>query len=184
MKVALHNSYVEYVCFMGITEKYPKWFQKEIYNNVLVDEDRYTFYVPEDLRSPDYHEKVLIEDYSVFIRKPNGEIFVTNFDIFNELYITFEYNAFTNSGLAAFEPDTIEYVECHPGILSAGYPDWFYDYFTEAVNFPEETIFMHDNGGVSVDHHCVFLCNKYGEIKHMEYRKFLKYYNPEPRLFK
>src|SRR5690606_38554608 len=137
-------------------------------------------------------------DYSVFLRKPNGEIFVTDYDIFSELYISFRYDAFTNSGLAALENDCIEYVECHGGVLTAEYPAWFYEYFTEVVNFPDkETIYSYDTdkqhlvyehglfsvnpkGEVSVDQHCVFLRNKYGEIRGLLYDDFLKHYDPNP----
>lgn len=184
---------------MGMTENYPRWFEKIIDDAIFMDESRYTFYVDKLERRPDYYEKILIEDYSVFIRKPNGEVHVTDYDIFAELYRAFRYDSFTNSGLAAFEEDCIDYVECSPGILSAGYPDWFYEYFTEAINFPqdEETIYFYDEekhcltakrgtlvvplkGEASVTKHCVFLRNKFGEIRGMDYDDFIKHYDPQP----
>jgi hypothetical protein len=199
MRAALRGSYVEYVLFIGVTERYPLWFQAELYDSVYMDENRYTFYVPMHERTPDYYEKTLVEDYSVFLKKPNGDIHVTDYDIFNDLYVSFKSDTFTNSGLAAFEQDCIEYVECRPGVISSGYPDWFYEYFTEVLNFPkdEETIYLYDTdkhcltatrgsliatagGEASVKTHCVFLRNKYGEIRGMEYKDFLKYYDPDP----
>lgn len=199
MRVALRNSYVEFVIFSGITEKYPTWFEEELYECIYTDESRYTFWVPDGERRPDYYERQLVEDYSVFIRKPTGEIHVADYDVFQELYVTFRFDAFTNSGLAAFEEDCIEYVECRGGVLSREYPHWFYEYFTEAVNLPQgETIFFHDHhetfnnkrgpflevtedGQVSVDAHSVFLRNKFGEIRGMLYRDFLKYYDDNPK---
>src|SRR5437763_13558696 len=112
MRVALRGSYVEFVIFMGVTEKYPLWFEEELYECTYTDESRFTFWVPFNERNPDYYEKQLIEDYSVFLRKPNGEVHVTDYDIFTELYITFRYDAFTNSGRAALHEHCIEYVEC------------------------------------------------------------------------
>lgn len=203
MRVAFRDSYIEYVIFMGVTERYPSWFAEELYECTYTDESRYTFWVPIDERQPDYYEKQLVEEYSVFLRKPNGDIHVTDYDIFQDLYVTFRYDAFTNSGIAALEQDCIEYVECHPGILPAGYPEWFYAFFTEAFNFPEneETVFFYDadekslkasrgslvatagkHGEVDVVEHCVFLHNKYGEIKGLSYNEFLKYFDPNPQI--
>jgi hypothetical protein len=201
MKAALRDSYIEFVLFMGMTEKYPLWFEKEMEYTVFQDESRYTFWVPMGERRPDYHEKTLVEDYSVFLRKPNGEVFVTDYDVFRGMYTTFQYNAFTNSGIAAFDDDCIEYVECKAGVLPAGYPNWFYEYFTEAINFPPdgETIYFYDSdrhrltasrdsiivsvdGEASVTSHCVFLRNKFGEIRGMRYDDFIKYYDPRPQL--
>ena len=200
MRVALRGSYVEFVIFMGVTEKYPLWFEEELYECTYTDESRFTFWVPFNERNPDYYEKQLIEDYSVFLRKPNGEVHVTDYDIFTELYITFRYDAFTNSGLAALHEDCIEYVECQAGMLPAGYPEWFYAYFTEAFNYPQdgETFFSYDTnkhcltasrgsmeitagGEVTVTEHCVFLHNKYGEIRGMTYNQFLECYDPDPK---
>lgn len=201
MKAALRGSYVEFVIFMGVTEKYPSWFHKEIDKNVYLDESRYTFWIPQDERKPDYYEKTLVEDYSVFLRKSNGDIFVTDYDVFTDLYVSFKFNAFINSGLAALEADCIDYVECQGGTLADGYPEWFYEYFTEAVNYPkdEETFFFYDadknaltatrdsieitaGGDVRVTEHCVFLRNKFGEIRGMTYKDFLKYYDPDPKV--
>lgn len=182
MKAALRDSYIEFVTFMGITEKYPLWFEKELCDTIYMDEHRYTFWVPKEERKIDYYEKTLVEDYSVFLKKPNGDIFVTDYDIFSDLYTSFRYDAFTNSGIAAFNEDCIEYVECTGGLLTREYPVWFYEYFTEAVHFPQEqeSILIFEDGEVSVNTHCVFLRNKFGEIKGMLYDEFLKYYDPNP----
>lgn len=200
MRVALRDSYVEYVFFMGVTERYPLWFEEELYECTYTDEGRYTFWVPLDQRKPSYYEKQLVEDYSVFLRKPNGEVHVTDYDTFTDMYITFRYDAFTNSGIAALEQDCIEYVEAHAGKLVDGYPEWFYEHFTEAFNYPQDgkTFFFFDKdkriltasrdsmeitagGDVEVTEHCVFLRNKFGEIRGMTYNQFLKYYDPNPR---
>lgn len=199
MRAALRGSYIEYVLFMGVTEHYPKWFEKELYECIYTDENRYTLYVSPQERKPDYPEKILVEDYSVFLRKHNGDIHVTDYDVFNDLYSSFLYDSFTNSGFAALNEDCIEYVECRPGILSAGYPDWFYEFFTEALNFPqqEETIYFYDErvkqlvatdrslivdtgGEASVTTHCIFLRNRFGDIRGIKYDEFLKYYDPQP----
>lgn len=202
MRAALRNSYVQYVIFMGATEKYPSWFKKDIYNRIIINESNYAFWVYSDERTHDYYEKQLIEDYSVILRKPNGEIFVTDYDVFQELYIAFRYDSFTNSGIAALEEDCIEYVECQGGVLTDGYPTWFYEYFTEALNYPQDdkTFFFYDtnknsltasrdclkvtvgDGDVTVTEHCVFLRNKYDEIRGMTYDEFLKYYDPDPKI--
>lgn len=200
MRAALRDSYVEFVIFMGITEKYPLWFEKLLNKCAYTDESRFTFWVNKEERRPDYYEKQLIEEYSVFLRKSNGETHITTYDAFQNLYITFRHNAFTNSGLAAFEDDCIEYVECMGGVmLSVAYPEWFYEYFTEALNLPEDVTMLFSNdtkhrisinngpfleideyGGVSVDEHCVFLRNKHGEIKGMLFTDFEKYYDYDP----
>lgn len=203
MKAALRGSYMEFVIYNGVTEKYPLWFEEELYECIYTDESRYTFWVPADERGSDYYEKQLIEDYSVFLRKPNGEIHLTDYDVFSEMYETFRYDAFTNSGIAAFEEDCIEYVECIGGVLSRNYPIWFYEFFTEAVNLPQgETVYfnnVHDchlvdhnnrgpflevteDGQVSVDDHSVFLRNKFGEIRGMLYDDFIVYYDDNPEL--
>jgi hypothetical protein len=201
MKAALRGSYVEFVTFMGVTERYPPWFAEEIYDKVLINESNYAFWVYEHERTMDWYEKQLIEDYSVILRKPNGEFFVTDWDVFQDLYETFKYNVFTNSGIAALQEDCIDYVECQGGALSDGYPAWFYEYFTEALNYPEDekTFFFFDSekkelkasrecievtagGDVTVTEHCVFLHNKYGEIRGMRYDDFLKYYDPDPQI--
>lgn len=199
MKVALRGSYVEFVIFMGVNESYPRWFEKIIEESIVTDESNYTFYVDRLERRPDYYEKTLIEDYSVFIRKPDGEIFVTNYEVFSDLYVTFRFCLFSNSGIAAFEDDSIDYVECRPGGMPAGYPHWFYEYFTEAMHFPieSEVVLFHgeekemwqttakdlliDNDGfVTVLKHCVFLKNKFNEIRGIAYDDFIKYYDPTP----
>lgn len=201
MRVALRDSYVEYVYFMGVTERYPSWFQEELYECTFTDDSRFTFWVPCDQRTPDYYEKQLVEDYSVFLRKPSGEVHVTDYDTFQELYITFRYDAFTNSGIAALEQDCIEYVEAPAGKLVDGYPEWFYEFFTEAFNYPQDdkTFFFYDTdqhclkasrdsmeisvgGDVEVTEHCVFLRNKFGEVRGMTYEQFLRYYDPEPQI--
>lgn len=195
MKVALRGSYLEFVIFMGMTEGCPEWFAEEMYRCSYLDESRFTIWVSKDERRPDYHEKKLVEDFSVFLRKPGGEMFVTDLDLFTDLYTVFHYDAFTNSGIVAFNDDCIEYVECTGGVLIDEYPDWFYEYFTEAINLPNvETIFFMDkghrlisnmnidDGELTVIDRCVFLRNKYGEIKGMGYSEFLKYYDPNPKI--
>jgi hypothetical protein len=200
MKVALRGSYVEYVIFAGVTEKYPPWFEEELYDTISLDESRYTFWVHRDERNMNYYEKQLVEDYSVFLRKPNGEVHVTDWDIFSELYMAFTYSEFNHSGIAALYEDTIDYVEAKAGVLPAGYPIWFYEYFTEAFNYPqdEKTFFFYDinehvikasrdsmeitaGGDVTITEHCVFLRNKFGEIRGMTYYEFLKYYDDNPK---
>lgn len=183
MIAALRDSYVEAVFFMGINERYPHWFAEELYNCTFTDESRFTFWVPEHDRRPDYHEKELVEDYSVFLRKSNGEIHLTNYDVVDELYCIFRSDRFDNSALLALNDDVIEYVECHGGHVVSGYPEWFYEYFTEAVNFPseEESIFLdNENGDITITEHCVFLRNKFGEIRVVDYTTFIKYYDPDP----
>lgn len=198
MRAALRGSYVEFILFNGVTEKYPTWFEEEMYECIYTDESRYTFWAPADERTPDYFEKQLVEDYSVFIRKTSGEVHLTDFDVFSEMYTSFRYDAFTNSGIAAFNDDCIEYVECMGGVLSRDYPLWFYEFFTEAVNFPQgETIYFHDHdtstnsyrgpflevtddNQVTVDEHSVFLRNKFGEVRGMLYRDFIRWYDDNP----
>lgn len=199
MRVALRGSYIEFVTFNGNSERYPDWFLEELYECTYTDESRFTFWVDKDERRPDYYEKQLVEDYSVFLRKPDGSIHLTDYDVFSDLYVAFMYNSFTNSGIAAFEDDCIEYVECMGGILLDDYPDWFYEFFTESVNLPQgETIFFHDcelvgpngsrgpflevsdDGQVSVRDRSVFLRNKNGEIRGMLYSDFIKHYDDDP----
>lgn len=199
MKAALRGSYIEFVHFMGVTEKYPLWFERELDENIYTDESRYTFYKPFEERTPDYYEKQLVEDYSVFLRKSDGNVHITDYDAFSSLFQVFLYDSFYSCGIAALYEDCIEYVECKPGILLPGYPDWFYEHFTEAINFPKdnETIYLYDTethcltatrgslivtagGEASVTDHCVFLRNKFGEIRGMKYDDFLKYYDPDP----
>jgi hypothetical protein len=201
MKVALRDSYVEYVLFAGVTEKYPPWFEEELYDTILIDDSRYTFWLHHNERTMEYYEKQLVEDYSVFLRKSNGEIHLTDYDVFGDMYMAFTYNEFTHSGIAALHEDCIEYVEAKAGVLPAGYPLWFYEYFTEAFNYPQDTktFFFYDTdqhvlkasrgsmevtagGDVTITEHCVFLRNKYGEIRGMTYREFLKYYDDDPEI--
>jgi hypothetical protein len=86
-------------------------------------------------------------------------------------------------------------------MLVDGYPYWFYEFFTEAFNYPQDnkTFYFYDTekhvltaskdsidvsvgGDVTVTNHCVFLRNKYGEIRGMKYDDFIKCYDPEPQL--
>lgn len=199
MKAAIRGSYVEFVIYNGMTEKYPQWCAEELYECAFTDESRFTFWVYSDERKPDYYEKQLIEDYSVFLRKPNGDIHLTDYDVFLEMYHSFTFDSFTNSGIAAFKEDCIDYVECKGGVLTREYPTWFYEFFTEAVNLPQgETIYFHDHncgtttqgpflevsddGQVSVDSHSVFLRNRFGEIKGMLYSDFIKHFDDKPKL--
>ena len=183
MRAALRGSYIEYVYYMGVSEKYPQWFVNEVIDDITVDEFRYTTYHYEDERSADYHEKTLVEDWSVVIRKPNGDIHVTDYETFRTLYEVFRFDGFTNSGVAGFKADCIDYVECTPGFLQDHYPDWFYEYFMEVINFPnDETLFVCGDDYVSINSHSVFLRNKFGEIKPMSYKAFIKLYDPSPKL--
>lgn len=183
MKAAFRESYIDYVIFMGVTEKYPPWFKRLLDACTYTDESRLTFWVDKNERRPDYYEKQLIETYSVVLRKPDGDIHVTDYDVFQNLYITFTYDGFTNSGLAAYEDDCIEYVECKPGVLRDGYPSWFYEYFTEAVNLPQPfegyMLFAQDDD-VEVMEHVIVLRNKRGEIRTIPYANFKKHYDDRP----
>ena len=180
MKAALRDSYVDYVIFMGTTERYPLWFKRLLEDCTYTDESRFTIWVDKEERRPDYYEKQLIEDYTVIIRKPNGDIHLTDYDVFQNLYITFIYDAFNNSGLAAYEDDTIEYVEFHPGVHPSKYPEWFYEYYTEVINFPpsdEGIILLNNNESLELNEHAVVLRNRFGEIRIMPYSNFKKYYD-------
>lgn len=185
MKAARRGSYLEVAYFMGTTERYPYWFAEELYDAIFSNESRYSFWVDRYSRRPDYNEKILIEDYSVFLRKEDGTIFVANYDLLDEMYTIFRTDKFTNSGLVAFNEDVIDYVECHGGNMHYGLDDdWFYEFFTESVNNPssEETVFFSANseGGITVHEHCAVLINKYGEIRVLDWRTFLKHYDPDP----
>ena len=201
MKAALRGSYVQVAFYMGDNETYPDWMADELANCTFTDESRYTFWVPEDMRKPDYFEKQLIGDYSVFLRKPDtGEIHVTSTDTYGDLYMEFQFDAFTNSALAAFHDDVIEYVECRGGeVVDSGYPDWFYEWITEAINYPgydnardaiqgglvgsecEESMLIDvDGNDFSIVDHCVVLRNKFGEMKIMEWEKFNRLYDTDP----
>lgn len=180
MKAALHGSYIEFVIYTGVTERYPQWFDKLLEEFTYTDESRFTFWVFKEERRPDYYEKQLVEEHSVFVRKPNGEVHITDYDTFHNLYITFFSNSFTNSGIAAYEEDCIEYVECKPGVLDLGYPSWFYEYYTEAINLPNNIdgfMLLTKNDSVMVTEHCVTLRNKFGEIRTIPYSSFIKYYD-------
>lgn len=183
MKAAIQGGYVEAVFFMGVNEKYPMWFQEEIYDAIFTNESLYTFWVDRSERTPDYYEKQLVEDYSVFLRRSNGEIFVTNYDLLDEYYTIFRTDTFTNSALVAFNDDIIEYMECHGGIL-CGYPeDWFYEYFTESLLNPQqgETVFVNEvDGDITITEHCSVMQNKYGEVKVVDWDTFIQIYDPEP----
>lgn len=183
MRAALRDSYVDFVLYMGENEKYPPWFQRELDLCAYTDESRFTFWVSLDERRPDYYEKKIVEEYTVFLRNPKGDIHITDYDVFQNLYITFRYDAFTNSGLAAFEEDSIEYVECKPGLMNANYPHWFYDHFTEAVNLPnafEGFMMFADNDEVMVNTYCVILRNRFGEIRTLSYEEFTRFYDDSP----
>lgn len=183
MRAALRNSYVEVVFFMGVNERYPYWFMEELYNRIVSDDYNYTFYAHYNERTHDYHEKQLIGDDTVFIRKPNGELHITTYNSLSQLYREFTYDAFTNSGIWAFNDDVVEYVECLGGEVLSEYPNWFYEYFTEAVNYPdgEITIFLEsEDGELTITDHCCVLRNKYGEIRVMGWTDFIKFYDPEP----
>jgi len=203
MIAALHEGVVDFVHFMGMTENYPKWFKREVLDDIFMDSERYTFWVPEDERRSYYYEQILVEDYCVFLRKPDGDVTCVSYEVFENMYTQLTYNAHSNSGVASFIEDTISYVECLPGLISNEYPDWFYEFFTEAVHFPtEESIFIYDLDStkppitsssmdivepldestcqVFIDHHCVFLRNHLGEIRHMPYATFKKYYTSGP----
>lgn len=186
MKAALRGKYLEAVFFMGVNERYPHWFCEEIYDAIFTNESQYTFWVDRHSRRPDYYEKQLVEDYSVFLKKPNGQIFLTNYDQLDEMYTIFRTDRFTNTGLVAFNEDVIDYVECHGGsMMYAMDDDWFYEYFTEAVNYPQEeetTFFAVDDNGITVNQHCAVLMNKFGEIKVLSWREFMKFYDPDPGL--
>lgn len=183
MLAGLRDSYVDVIFYMGVNEIYPFWFTEILYSCILVDEDRYTFYIPREERGYDYYEKKLVEDYSVFLRKADGSIHVTDYDTFEELYNLFKYDKFENSGLASLKSDCIEYIVCHGGQILSGYPEWFYEYFTEALHNPnaEESVFISEkNGDVTITEHCVFLRNRFGEIRVMAWKDFTEYYDPDP----
>lgn len=183
MFAALRDNYLQYVIFMGVSEQYPDWFVEEVASRVFIDESRFCFWVPPQERAPDYHEKELIETYSIVVRKYTGEIHVLDVDTFNDLYTIFEYDQFLNGGIAAFNEDVIEYTTCIGGSPIDRYPAWFYEYFTEAVNNPkdgETYLFSVDGfGNITVkEERCVFLRNRFGEIRYVSYGNFLKYYDP------
>jgi hypothetical protein len=183
MITALRGHYVKFVIFMGVSERYPEWFIEEISNRVFVNESRFSFWTSPQERHSDYYEKELIETYSIVLRKFNGETHIAEVDTFNDMYHIFKYSQFENGGIAAFNDDIIEYVECSGGVLNTTYPEWFYEYFTEALNNPkdhESYLFSIDGlGHITIKERCVFLRNRFGEIKQMSYGSFLKYYEPK-----
>lgn len=176
MIASLKEGVVEYVLFVGVDSgDYPPWFLREIRNGIYVDESLYTRYIPESERFYDYYDKTVVEDYSVFLRKPDGSVFCTNYDTFTELYSILENVPRTNSGIAAFKEDCIEIVECVNGRLPEAYPEWFFNYFSGGVTMQshEETIlFYGDDGEIQLSSHCVFLRNREGSIAYMDYRQF------------
>ena len=179
---ALREGVVDYVIFAGTwemtTSQYPRWFQEEVMDGILVDENRYTRYIEKPERSMDYYDKTLVDYDTVFLRKPDGDIHSTTYDVFEELYISLDTNPRTNSGIAAFREDTIEIVECHGGLPEA-YPSWFYNFFSEGIviaDHDETILFYGDDREISIKGHCYFLRNKNGQIAFMEKETFDKYY--------
>lgn len=172
---------VEFVTYEGPNANYPVWFEEELYWTTYTDEYRFTYWVHPSQRKPDYYEKKLVEDFSVFLRKPDGDVFCTDWDTFYDLYLPFDANPWANCGKAAFKDDCIEYYE-YRGILDLEYaPKWFYEYYTEALNLPEDNeliIFDKEGQDTSLWEHSIFLRNRFGEIKKMSYRDFLKHYKP------
>lgn len=183
MFAALRGHYVQFVVFMGVAEHYPDWFIEEVSNRIFVNESRFCFWTPPIERQADYYEKELIETYSVIVRKPNGDTHIMEWDTFNDMYRIFKYDLNTNSGIAAFNDDVIEYVECHGGEILDNYPEWFYEYFTESLNNPKDSetylFAVNDNGYITVDRRYVFLRNKFGEIRHVPYDSFVTHYDPD-----
>lgn len=178
---ALKEGVVDYVIFSGEFEQYPRWFIEEVIDGILVDENRYTRYIPKPNRTVDYYDKTMVEHDSVFLLKEDGDIHCTTYDTFEELYIPLENNPRTNSGVAAFREDTIEIVECHGGLPEA-YPSWFYDFFSEGIvikDLNETILFYGGEREISIKGHSYFLRNKQGQVAHMEPDTFDKYYIKE-----
>lgn len=179
---SLKEGVVDYVIFAGENEQYPAWFKEEVIDGILVDENRYTRYIPKPERAIDYYDKTMVEYDSVFLRKPGSkDIHCTSYDVFEDLYISLEVNPRTNSGIAAFREDTIEIVECFGGMPSA-YPSWFYDYFSDGIvieGHDETILFYGDDRELSVVGHCYFLRNQRGQIAFMDHETFDKYYIKE-----
>lgn len=174
----LKEGVVDYVIFSGMDESYPGWFTRELDRGLYEDESRYIRYLPPAERNVDYYDKTIIEDYSVFLRKDNGDVHCTSYDTFESLYLVLEHNSRTNSGVAGFREDCIEIVECHGGVPGA-YPSWFFDYFKDGITIEseEETILFYDDiGEISLTGYSVFLRNKYNEIAHMDGETFDKFY--------
>lgn len=199
---ARYDSYVDYVIFDGQCERYPKWFEEDVLEDIVMDASRYTRWMPKEERPTDYFDKTVVERDSVFLRKHDGTIHVTDYYVFSNLYYVFYYNDYLNHGVAAYEDDIIEYVECLPGVLPFESPDWFYEYFTEAANLvDEETILWNSSfdvgtevhgliwsdhmdgsgeGEIVVDVHCVFLRNFAGSVMYLPWKYFINDFNPGP----
>lgn len=182
MLAALIGHYVDFVVFMGVAEPCPTWFIEEVADRVFVNESRFTFWTPAPERGTDYYEKELIETYSIVVRKCSGETHVMSIDTFDSLYRVFTYNQNVHGGVAAFNDDIIEYVECIGGSLIDDYPEWFYEYFTESLNNPKDNeSYLYSIGGlgqITIKERCVVLRNRFGLIRTMSYPDFLRYYDP------
>ena len=176
---ALREGVVSYVIYEGENEQYPRWFREEVLDGILVDESRYTRYIPRPERCVDYYDKTVVEHDTVFLRKPkSGDIHCTTYETFEDLYIPMDVNPRTNSGVAAFREDAIEVVECHGGLPEA-YPLWFYNFFSDGrvIKDSEETIlFYGDDREISITGLSYFLRNKEGKIAHMDHETFNRYY--------
>lgn len=182
MWAALRGHYVQFVIFMGLVERYPDWFNEEIAQRAFIDESRFCFWTSPPERLTDYYERELIETASVVLRKDNGDHHLTDVTIFEDMYHVFSYDHSINGGVAAFNEDVIEYVECVGGMVLDNYPDWFYEYFTESQNNPKEGetyLFSVDNlGYMTVKDRCVVLRNRFGEIRQTTYNDFIRHYDP------
>ena len=182
MFAALRGHYVQFVVFMGLAEPYPEWFIEEVSDRAFINESRFCFWTPPQEREADYYEKELIETFSVVVRKSNGDTHITEIDTFNDMYRVFTYDHGINGGIAAFNEDVIEYVECFGGGLIDMYPEWFYEHFTELLNNPKDNesyLFNIDGlGHITIKERCVVLRNRFGEVRQMSYGNFLKYYDP------
>ena len=179
---SLKEGVVDYVIFAGEDEQYPAWFKREVLDGILVDENRYTRYIPRPERNMDYYDKTIVDNDTVFLRKPNSsDVHCTSYETFEGLYVSLESNPRTNSGVAAFREDSIEIVECFGGLPSA-YPSWFYDYFSDGIvinDYDETILFYGDDREISIIGHCYFLKNQRGQIAFMDHETFDKYYIKE-----
>lgn len=145
-------------------------------------DSRYTFYIPKEVRNADYYDKIVVSYGDVFLRKTDGTSFVLSDDsIFQELYNVFDFNLQNNNGLAAFVDDCIEFVEIQGGFVVDDKPDWFYEHITETVNFidVDSCILIGEDKEFDVTEHCVFLQNRWGEIRSMRYADFFAFYDPD-----
>lgn len=183
MYAALRGCCVKYVIYMGMMESYPDWFLEEIANRVIQDESRYCFWTSPPERLTDYYDKELIETHSIVLRKDDGTTHIAERETFDSMYQVFSYDQSVNGGVAAFKHDVIEYVEVIGGAVVDRYPEWFYAYFTESLNNPQDNetyLFNIDGyGHMVVKDRCVVLRNRFGEIRQMTYVDFLKYYDPD-----